>query len=45
MSEFNLCLKMIIESLFLTSSDKLFHFLMEDVKKELKYSAVLESIV
>ena len=37
MSEFNFSLKMIIESLFLTSSDKLFHSLTEDGKKELIY--------
>ena len=45
MSEFNLRLKMIIESLFLISSDKLFHSLIEDGKKELKYRVVLESKV
>ena len=36
MSEFNLRLKMIIESLFLTSSDKLFHSLIEEGKKRIE---------
>ena len=45
MSEFNLRLKMITESLFLTSSDELFHYLMEDVKKkELKYCSRVYSL-
>ena len=35
MLEFNLRLKMIIESLFLTLSDKLFHSITEDGKKSL----------
>ena len=43
MSEFSLRFKMIILSLFLTSSDKLFHSLIEDGKKN--FEILISSIV
>ena len=44
-SEFNLRLKLIIESQFRTSRGKVFHSLMVEGRKELKYCVVRECIV